>query len=242
MASEIKGHLIRDGLVFVNDVENPRCFQGSTSVNLADPSVTGSIAQQSSLNAEASYSNGDISTWANNISEITIFCLMHVLCAHTGYAEHPINKWNNGYNNNASFILYHFGNYLGNGAQLKFRWYGNQTAADGSGWTSISDDAVLPAGGTYLLTLQCAAPGVSQLWVNDTKSNGIVNLTGTLGQTLSNTTTTSMTEFIPPGGSYYRHAYNKAVTVYNRKLTDDEVRYTYNIYKGRTSRGASFTT
>lgn len=242
MASEIKGHLIRDGLVFVEDFKNPRCYQGSTSINLADPSVTGTISQQSSLNAEDTWSNANISSWANDISEITFFTLIHVLRSHTGYAEHPVSKWNSSYANNASFILYHFGNYLGNGSQLKFRWYGNQTAGDASGWTNISNTATLSPGGTYLLTLQCAAPGASQLWVNDTKAGSAVNLTGNLGQTSSGSSLSHMTTFIPPGGSDYRHAYNEAIAVYDRKLTDDEVRYTYNIYKGRTSRGASFTT
>lgn len=242
MATEVKGHLIQDGLVFVEDFKNPRCYQGSTSYNLADPSITGTVSQQSSVNADDTWSNANVSSWANDISEITIFSLMHVLCAHTGYAEHPISKWNSSYANNASFILYHFGNYLGNGSQLKFRWYGNQTAGDASGWASISDDVVLEPGATYLLTLQCAAPGSSQLWVNNVKSGSAVNLTGNLGQTSSGSSLGNMTTFIPPGGSYYRNAYNEAIAVYNRKLTDDEVKYTYEVYKGRTTPNAGYTT
>ena len=242
MATEVKGHLIQDGLVFVEDFKNPRCYQGSTSYNLADPSITGTVSQQSSVNAEDTWSNANVSSWANDISEITIFSLMHVLCAHTGYAEHPISKWNSSYANNASFILYHFGNYLGNGSQLKFRWYGNQTAGDASGWASISDDVVLEPGATYLLTLQCAAPGSSQLWVNNVKSGSAVNLTGNLGQTSSGSSLGNMTTFIPPGGSYYRNAYNEAIAVYNRKLTDDEVKYTYEVYKGRTTPNAGYAT
>ena len=242
MATEVKGHLIQDGLVFVEDFKNPRCYQGSTSYNLADPSITGTVSQQSSVNADDTWSNANVSSWANDISEITIFSLMYVLCAHTGYAEHPISKWNSSYANNASFILYHFGNYLGNGSQLKFRWYGNQTAGDASGWASISDDVVLEPGATYLLTLQCAAPGSSQLWVNNVKSGSAVNLTGNLGQTSSGSSLGNMTTFIPPGGSYYRNAYNEAIAVYNRKLTDDEVKYTYEVYKGRTTPNAGYTT
>lgn len=242
MATEVKGHLIQDGLVFVEDFKNPRCYQGSTSYNLADPSITGTVSQQSSVNADDTWSNANVSSWANDISEITIFSLMHVLCAHTGYAEHPISKWNSSYANNASFILYHFGNYLGNGSQLKFRWYDNQTAGDASGWASISDDVVLEPGATYLLTLQCAAPGSSQLWVNNVKSGSAVNLTGNLGQTSSGSSLGNMTTFIPPGGSYYRNAYNEAIAVYNRKLTDDEVKYTYEVYKGRTTPNAGYTT
>ena len=59
-------------------------------------------------------SPGDPS-WANNVSQITIQLWIEKVGTGTGYANHPVNKWNSGYNVNASFILYHFENYQGNG-------------------------------------------------------------------------------------------------------------------------------
>jgi hypothetical protein len=166
-------------------------------------------------------------SWANNISNLTICLLLTKTSTGTGYANHPINKWNTAYNVNASFILYHFENYQGNNQDGVLGWYGYGT---NSGWANIGTYGftTMTVGQTKWVALQYNSTQGGQAWVNGNKSGGRSGNNGTLGPTTS--TTYDMQVYIPSqiGTGYVSH-----ILFYNRELTDTEMIQNYNAVSSR---------
>jgi len=166
-------------------------------------------------------------SWANNISNLTICALITKTSTGTGYANHPINKWNAGYNVNASFILYHFENYQGNNQDGQLGWYGCGT---NSGWVGIGGYGFtrLSVGQTKWIALQYNSTQGGQSWVNGSKTGGRSGNNGNLGSTTS--TTSNLQIYTPDqiGTGYINH-----VLFYDRQLTDTEMTQNYNAVSSR---------
>ena len=166
-------------------------------------------------------------SWSNNISELTICLLITKTSTGTGYANHPINKWNSGYNVNASFILYHFENYFGNGQDGVLGWYGYGSA---SGWANIGGYgfAVLSVGQTFWIGFQFNNVNGGQCWVNGSTSGGRSGYVGNLGPT--NFAASDMQIYMPNqiGTGYVSH-----ILFYNRELSNAEMIQNYNAVSSR---------
>jgi len=166
-------------------------------------------------------------SWANNISNLTVCLLLTKTSTGTGYANHPINKWNTAYNVNASFILYHFENYQGNNQDGVLGWYGYGT---NSGWANIGTYGftTMTVGQTKWVALQYNSTQGGQAWVNGNKSGGRSGNNGTLGPTTS--TTYDMQVYIPSqiGTGYVSH-----ILFYNKELSDAEMIQNYNAVSSR---------
>ena len=168
--------------------------------------------------------------WANNLTELTICALITKTHTGTGYANHPISKWNTGYNVNASFILYHFENYLGNGQDGVLGWYGFGT---NSGWANIGTYGftTMNVGQTFWVAIQYNSSQGGQAWVNGNKSGGRSGNNGTLGPTSS--ATYGMEIYLPYEGNQIGTGYLSHILMYNRELTDAEMLKNYNAVSSR---------
>jgi hypothetical protein len=166
-------------------------------------------------------------SWANNISAFTVCLLITKTATGTGYANHPINKWNSGYNVNASFILYHFENYLGNGQDGVLGWYGYGSA---SGWANIGayGFAVMSVGQTFWVGFQFNNVNGGLAWANGAASGSRSGYVGNLGPT--NYGASNMYMYLPSqiGTGYISH-----ILYYNRELTDAEMVRNYNAVSSR---------
>lgn len=171
-------------------------------------------------------SPGDPS-WANDASQLTVQLWLEKVGTGTGYANHPVAKWNTNYNVNASFILYHFENYLGNNQDGVLVWYGYTT---GNGWTGIAGSSTrMEAGEIANITLQFnTASGGGIMWKNGAKTGGRSGTTGNIGPTTSATTGIGLYGPTASGTSKVREIY-----FYNRELTDNEIIFNYNANKSR---------
>ena len=176
-----------------------------------------------------SYTNADAGnqSWANNVSEITICILLEKVGTGTGYANHPINKWNSGYNVNASFILYHFENYENNGQDGLLGWYGNTV---GNGWTNIVGGfPTMVSGEIAQIVLQFnVANGGGQMWKNGVKIGGRAGTTGNLGAPTNPYSTMGISGPLQSSTSKVHQ-----VLFYNRELTDAEIIQNYNAISSR---------
>lgn len=169
-------------------------------------------------------------SWSNGMTSLTICALITKTHTGTGYANHPINKWNSGYNVNASLILYHFENYLGNGQDGVLGWYGYGT---NSGWTNIGTYGftTMSVGQTYWVALQYNSSQGGQAWVNGNKSGGRSGNNGTLGPTSS--PPSNMEIYMPYQGSQIGTGYISHVLFYDRELSDAEMQKNYNAVASR---------
>jgi hypothetical protein len=169
-------------------------------------------------------------SWANNISNLSICLLLTKTSTGTGYANHPINKWNTAYNVNASFILYHFENYQGNGADGVLGWYGY---GSNSGWANIGSYGftTMSVGQTYWIGLQFNSTDGGQPWVNGNPSGGRSGNVGVLGPSTSYTS--DMNLYIPYTGSQIGTGYISHILFYNRELTNAEMVQNYNAVSSR---------
>lgn len=169
-------------------------------------------------------------SWANNISSFTACLLLTKTHTGTGYANHPINKWNTSYNVNASFILYHFENYQGNNQDGVLGWYGYGT---NSGWANIGSYGFtrMSVGQTYWIGLQYNSVTGGQAWVNGNPSGSRSGNNGNLGPTTS--TTYDLNMYLPYTGSQMGTGYISHVLFYNRELTNSEMIKNYNSVSSR---------
>jgi hypothetical protein len=169
-------------------------------------------------------------SWANNISALTICLLITKTGTGTGYANHPVNKWNSGYNVNASFVLYHFENYQGNNQDGKLGWYGYGT---NGGWRNIGTYGftTMTTGQTFWVGLQYNSSQGGQAWVNGNKSGDRSGIGGNLGPTTSTTNSTNI--FLPYQGSPIGTRYVSHILFYNRELSDAEMLKNYNAVSSR---------
>lgn len=200
-----------------------------SSSTLSYPQNGGTIWDMSGGSSYSGLNFGNPS-WANNMTAVTICALITKTHTGTGYANHPINKWNTNYNVNASFILYHFENYQGNGQDGKLGWYGYGT---NSGWANIGTYGftTMTVGQTSWVALQYNSTQGGQAWVNGSKSGGRSGNNGTLGPTTS--PTYDMQIYIPYEGSQIGTGYISHVLFYDRELSDAEMTQNYNAVASR---------
>jgi hypothetical protein len=129
MAGSTGPDLVQDGLVLAYDDIDKNSYPVGIGNKMND------LAGVSNLQLSANgVSNSSGLIWANNITNITISILLEKVTTTTEYAYHPISKWGATLVF-ASFVLYHFGNYLGNGDDGSIRWYGG---ASGS-WSGLCE-------------------------------------------------------------------------------------------------------
>lgn len=202
-------------LVSAWDIGNPKCYSG-VGIGWKDL-----ISGQTTL--------GD-QPWMNNISTITISIIIEKLAPFVGYAEHPIAKWNNGYQNNASFILYHFGD--GNDGVLSWNYNATQDLA--TGWTGVGGPT-LKVGVKQHVVLQHNSLFGSNVWSNGVK---IVNRGGSaslLGQTILPTNNITYSAIFLNGIETFKNSTIQLhhVQFYKRELSDQEVYYLYGTHKSR---------
>lgn len=223
MATYYSPKIITDGLQICLDSNNPKSYPGS-GANWTD------LATGTSYTTDL----GNPS-WANNVTGLTIMLWFEKLAAYPDYAIHPVNKWNSAYNNNASFILYHFGNYYGQYASSDgcLGWYGNVTAENGTGWTNITaGTAQLTVGKKYHICIQYNNSSGGQMWQNGEKIGGrTAGGYNGLGQTSINSTTSNLYIQDGPVAGTYQKVHQ--IAFYNRELTDANIIQCYNATKGR---------
>lgn len=179
-------------------------------------------------NIQGGFGNGNPS-WANNINEITICALIEKTSAsNNNYACHPINKWNAQYSLNASFVLYFFDNYYGNGSDGLIGWYGYATD---NGWTDITAGNYsyrMNPGEIAHIVLQRNSSG-GQLWVNGEKIGNKGGGTGLLGP--SNVYATYDMGIYGPQPAAWAKVHQ--ALFYNRELTDNEIRQNFKAVQHR---------
>jgi hypothetical protein len=180
----------------------------------------GSNSWTNLMETGSTYYSGSIpdSSYMNSASHLTISLILEKTGYSTGYASHPINKWNSGWNMNASFILYHFGDYFGNGADGLLGWYGWTSAVGWSDLTGGNFQTRMKIGDIWHVVLQWNQDLGGQMWVNGNKIGGRTN-GGRLGNT-SHATSAVGTSGPNHDGLNKVHALN----IYNRELSDDEIR------------------
>jgi hypothetical protein len=178
----------------------------------------------------ASYTNGSGAdpVWMNGVDEITICCLLEKTASTVGqYAYHPISKWNSAYNLNASFVLYQFDDYQGNGNDGILGWYGY---TQNSGWTNLTDLFIrMFPNQTLMVSMTYSSQSGGQMWINDTKVGGLASAgAGALGNTNHPTGVFGMYGPMQVGPLRVRQA-----LFYDRVLSDMEMYYNYAAVQSR---------
>lgn len=202
--------IIQNGLVSCLDIVDRNCYSGS-----------GTTLWDTVLNAAwVDGVSGPNPSWANDISSITVSVLVEKTGTTTGYATHPINKWNGG-TTNASFVLYQFGNYQNNGDDGRFGWYFTR---ENAGWSGIGA-VTLTVGQFAHLTFEYNTVTGGRSYVN----SALVGTAGASGR-LGVGGTSNMIVHGPIGTGHTRVHH---VSIYNRSLSENEVRNNYNTLKGR---------
>lgn len=166
-------------------------------------------------------------SWLNAVDNITIQVLLEKVGTGTGYANHPVAKWNSSSTSTASFVLYHFENYQNNGADGRIGYYANTR---NGGWTSLTNQYRMSVGERVLVTLAYGS-GDTHYWIND-QLYGIYANRGTLSPTVTPTSGLGRPmEFSGPHG----HGTSQVdqLLIYNRRLTEDEILSNYNNIKYR---------
>ena len=177
-------------------------------------------------------------TWANNITQMTIIAVIKVNGNDQGYAYHPISKWNNNYSNNTSFVLYHFQDYQGSNPNSANRmtWYGNNTAANGTGWGGLCGAGSYHAvqGKTHMIVAQFNSTDGGQMWTGvdgAISKHGGRGSSGARGQTSVNSTTGNMAVYGPTDYNSIQAQYWTGF--WSRELSDDEIVQVFDAHKGR---------
>jgi hypothetical protein len=206
--------IVTSGLVCLYDNKNPKSSTGTST--MSDISgVTNITLSGNSLAASSGL------TWANNITNITISILLEKTATTTEYAYHPVSKWGATLGV-TSFVLYHFGNYLGNGADGQLAWY----AGANGGWTYMGGHGTMVTVNIWILVFQYNSSTGSKLW-----TNGTIVSTGS-GGTLGQGGSSSDIGIYGPDTNVTSKVHQ--VMFYNRELSDTEIVNNYNaIYKSR---------
>lgn len=207
-------NIAKNGLVLYYDKNNRKSYNGSTDAmkdlsgvtNL--PVVTSTVSNSSGL------------SWANNITSITISLLMEKLGTTTNYAYHPVSKWD-GDLTKTSFVLYHFGNYLGNGQDGVLGWY----AGAGYVWQQIVPYGfgTMVTGNIWHIVLQYNSVSGGQGWINGAKASTRIGA-GTLG------TGGSASDIVVYGPDGSGNSLVHQIMFYNRELSDAEIINLYQQY------------
>ncbi len=161
------------------------------------------------------YNSSDLDGDFDGLTNFTYFLWLHCFSHHTNYSQTSFYKYAG--TTTAVVRLYDFGNYNGNGAEKRNRFYAN---ANGS-WTSISGNFDMDVGETAFICLQYDSTNGGDLW-----KNGVKISTGTASGTIA--TNTSPLGIISQeyGGEQYvkvQEAY-----IYTTELTDQQITDLYN--------------
>ena len=170
------------------------------------------------------YNSSDLDGDFDGLTNFTYCLWLHCFSHHTNYSQTSFYKYAG--TTTAVVRLYDFGNYNGNGAEKRNRFYAN---ANGS-WTSISGNFDMDPGDTKFICLQYDSSNGGNLW-----ENGVKISTGTASGTIA--TNTSALGIITPeyGGEQYvkvQEAY-----VYTSTLTDQQIIDLYHSTKMKYSNG-----
>ena len=184
-----------NGLEICLDTGNPKSYPGS-----------GSSWKNLKTNTTFSGSDYATSSWANNITQLTICTVVEKTGNDPGYASHPISKWNGG-TGNSSFVLYHFGASGGQGS-FNFYYTYNSTWA-GQGVTTLT------VGQKAHMVFQWNSSTGGQVWLNGNKVGGR-NGSGLLG-----VSGTGAIDVYAPTVSPYTTVHHAAF--YSYELSDAEV-------------------
>lgn len=192
--------IVTDGLQFCTDINNIKSYVGSGS--------TQSDLISKSLSTDGAYANNPS---LNGMSGFTGFCVLDITGTDTGYAYHPISKWNTG-TTDASFVLYHFQQFSDNLRTNFLGWYANA----GGSWGVLSNwyDASI---GRYISTIQYGSSVGGQHWINGSKYSTRSATRGNLGSGTGN--------IVIDGHVTGRTGIHKVlfVALYNRELSDSEI-------------------
>jgi hypothetical protein len=164
--------------------------------------------------------------WANNQGFLTISIVLQWYQAYTGYALHPISKFNSTLQN-ASMTLYTFGNYSGNGADGQW-----QFIAGNGGWTGLGSGGAMTFNQKHHIVLQYDMNSGCQPWFNGVKNGGI-GAGGILGN--SHTAGTGALSFSGASLAGNGQCRMYHLSWWNCKLPDDEIVNQYNFLKSRYS-------
>lgn len=162
--------------------------------------------------------------WANNIGFCTISVVLEWYQAFTGYALHPISKFNATLQN-ASMTLYTFGNWQGNGQDGV--WY---FIAGNGGWTGLGAGGQLQFGQKHHIVMQYDMNAGAQTWFNGAKNGGL-GAGGILGNSHTAGTGNLTFSSASPAGNGQCKMYH--LSWWNTKLTDEEILVQYKMIKSR---------
>lgn len=191
----------------------------SMNTSSVDTGKKNNLVSQMPLDVRPSFLEGSF------IDNLTIFCIFTKLAESAAYADHPVKKYPN--TSSCSFNLYHFGNYNGNGADGRMAYYGTVDNLGSPRWAMIGSSYVASVGETFEFSLQFSKEHGSQIWVNGEKNGG--SYTVPTGQGLfHNTHPLSIT--VKDESSII---YAELCIMYDRTLTDDEMKQNYKQYKSR---------
>jgi hypothetical protein len=211
--------IITNGLNFAYDLESLETFQ-YLSNRSADFSKNGyEITLGTAYNAKSSI--GD-QGWLNQIENITIQVVLEKIGTGTGYANHPLSKWNSSSTQTASFVLYHFENYQNNGDDGEIGFYAN---TQNNGWTSLTGRYTLTLGETVLVTLAYGDGESTDLWIDDTIVSTVSNR-GTLSPTVSVASGLGRNMEISTPFGHGTSLVHRAL-IYDRRLSDAEILHNY---------------
>lgn len=189
------------------DSRNPKSWNGSIFTDL----VTGYDANNI----------GD-PAWLNNIRYTTISMVVQWYAAATGYADHPISKFN-GTLQNASMTFYMFQNYQGNGADGNWSFL-----AGNGGWTGLGNGGTLTYNAKHHIVLQFNTVDGAQTWFNGSK-NGGRGAGGILGNSHTSSTSAIGFEGANPNGNGHTKLHH--LSWWNCELPDAEIVKQYNYLK-----------
>lgn len=200
-------NIMNDGLILYLDSSNPKSYSGGSTWNdlITNKLFTGSNYY-----------------WANDISQITISVFLKKTASdNINYATHPVNKWNSG-TSNASFVIYHFGNYLGNNQDGRLYFY---TTTGNNGWVGQYAGTAQVGQIVHVCWTYNSVSG-SQTWFNGKKTGNRSTFSGLIG-----INGTGPLTIYGPLESTPTIVYN--VSFYNRELSDYEILQNYNALKSR---------
>lgn len=216
--------IITNGLSFGFDENYLSTYKYNYNKSI-DFSLNQSITTLSQVVGQKSYLD-DTSKY-NQIDNITIQVLLEKTGTATGYANHPISKWNRSSIHTASFVLYHFENYQNNGADGRIGFYAN---TQNNGWASITNQYRMQVGEKVLVTLAYGG-GDTHYWIND-NIFGIISNRGTLSPTVAPGSDLDRNlDFSGPHGQGTSKVHK--LMIYDRRLTESEILHNYQIIQNR---------
>lgn len=189
------------------DQQNPKSWNGTIFTDLITRNDANNIGDPA---------------WLNNIRYTTISMVVSWYAAATGYADHPISKFNYTLQN-ASMTFYMFQNYQNNGADGSAVFI-----AGNGGWTGLGNGFNLTFGAKHHIVLQFNSVDGAQTWFNGIK-NGGRGAGGILGNSHTAGTGGIGFEGANPSGNGHTKMYH--LSWWNCELPDSEIVKQYNWLK-----------